>query len=123
MVNSRGKGAEGEREFCRWLKQTLKLSFLPQRNLEQVRSGGSDVVDIHPFIFEVKRCQGLSLKEWWAQVCTDTPDNKISVVAFRQNRQPWRFLISARLIGLDKGFMQLEEHVFIPWLKKHFVDQ
>ena len=33
-INSRNKGATGEREFCRWLEENLRLDFLPQRNLE-----------------------------------------------------------------------------------------
>jgi hypothetical protein len=121
-INGRSKGASGEREFAKWLESVLGLSWTPQRNLEQVRSGGADIIDIFPFIFEVKRCESLSLKDWWVQVVNacSKPD-EIPVVAYRQNRQPWRFLISAKNIGLDKGYIQLDEHVFKPWLQKHFI--
>ena len=115
-INSRGKGATGEREFCKWLQENLKLDFLPQRNLDQVREGGADIIDVLPFSFEVKRCQGLDLRGWWRQVVIASSDEQIPVVAFRQNNMQWKFLISAKNIGLNKGFIQLEELEAKRWL-------
>ena len=48
---AKNKGANGEREFCKWLYENMTVP-MPQRNLEQVRSGGADVTDIEPFFFE-----------------------------------------------------------------------
>ena len=123
-INSRGKGAEGEREFARWLQENLKLDFLPTRNLEQVREGGADIMGVKPFVFEVKRCQQLSLRNWWLQVnisiqnmtAEELSEQPIPVVAYRQNHQPWRFLISATHIGLFKGFIQIEEFEARQWM-------
>jgi hypothetical protein len=39
------------------------------------------------------------------------------VVMFRQNGNSWKFLISAKNIGLKTGFIQLEEREFIIWAK------
>jgi len=116
-VNGRAKGAAGEREFADWLQRVLRLEIKPQRNLEQVRSGGADIVDVPPFLFEVKRCEQLSLRSWWLQVKTASESHldSVPVVAYRQNRQPWRFLISANFIGVGKGFVQLEELEFKQW--------
>jgi hypothetical protein len=116
-INARSKGSAGEREFVKWLTRTLLLKVEPTRNLEQVRKGGADIIDLSPFVFEVKRCEVLKLRDWWAKVCVDTPHDIIPVVAFRQNFKPWSFLISARFIGLEKGFIQLEEERFKEWVK------
>jgi hypothetical protein len=121
-LNSRAKGASGEREFCRYIEKLLRLNYTPQRNLEQVREGGADIMDIPPFCIEVKRCQRLSLRDWWIQVNRATTDtNPVPFVAFRPNNQPWRFLISAKYIDLEKGFIQLEEHEFKQWIRKYYL--
>lgn len=67
MTNGRAKGATGEREFCKWLSDNLNISHA-ERNLEQVRSGGADIVNVYPFVFEVKRVENLDLTAAWIQV-------------------------------------------------------
>lgn len=132
MVNARSKGASGEREFCKWLTDNLSiLEITPERNLEQVRSGGADIVNIYPFIFEVKRVQLLDLSSWWIQVkhawqeCREyqgsIDTNLIPVVAFRQNHQSWEFLISAQLIGCNLGFLRLNERTFREWALEQLI--
>jgi len=128
MVNPRTKGQTGEREFAAWLKRNLKLEVEPQRNLEQVRFGahikstGFDLVNCQPFCVEVKRVEKLSLRSWWIQcVNATTPEYPVPVVAFRQNRKKWEFLISASHIGLENGFVRLEENEGIKWFN-HIVD-
>ena len=122
MINGRSKGAGGERELCRWLQETLNLQTTPERNLDQVRNGGSDINEVAPFMFEVKRCEALAKRAWWVQVkkASNTVPGTIPVVAYRQNRKPWRFLISAEYIGLDLGFIQLEEFEFVNWIKNYY---
>lgn len=117
-INSRTKGVAGEREFCQWLQNALALEIKPQRNLEQVRSGGHDVL-VEPFLFEVKRVEAVSREKWWLQVCKaakETEGGLIPVVAFRRNRQKWRFLISAQYIGLEAGFIELTDKRFKQWM-------
>lgn len=125
MINPRTKGAAGEREFCRWLSDNLDIHH-GERNLEQVRSGGADVVNCYPFIFEVKRVENLDLIAAWIQVKTAWIDlaetsmdvlenldpNLTPVVAFRKNNKPWEFLISAEIIGNSLGFLRLNESTF-----------
>ena len=123
-INSRTKGQTGEREMARWLKLNLKLEHEPQRCLEQVRFGGAgriqqgfDLVGCQPFAVEVKRQEKLSLRSWWMQIVNSaTEDYPHPVVAFRQNRGKWRFLISARNIGLERGFLCLEEREAKEWM-------
>lgn len=117
-INGRAKGAAGEREFCRWLQKVLDLDETPTRNLEQTREGGADILGVEPFVFEIKRCEGLKKQDWWLQVkAASTGEDDVPVVAYRQNRQPWRFLISANYLGLEAGFLELEERYFIKWMK------
>jgi len=114
-LNARNKGASGERELARWLHTNMKLDKLPERNLEQVRHGGSDLL-VYPFFFECKRVECLDLRSWWIQVKTEAEkEDAIPVVAFRQNRKQWEFLISASHIGLDKSFVRLNHDVFLLW--------
>jgi hypothetical protein len=122
-INGRRKGAAGEREFCDWLQNHLKLKEKPTRNLEQTRNGGADILGVKPFVFEVKRVEKLALRKWWIQVkkASEHDVTNIPVVAFRQNGKPWSFLISAIYIGLDAGYMRLEEVEFKRWIKNYFV--
>jgi len=121
-LNARNKGAEGEREFCRFLQKTLNLQNLPERNLDQVRNGGSDVCTVSPFMFEVKRCQVLSLRNWWVQVCTAARNvpGSIPVVAYRQNRGRWMFLLTATMVGLEHGYIIMEEREFTLWIRQYY---
>jgi hypothetical protein len=119
MINGRNKGANGEREAAEWLATKFNLGIKPERNLEQVRKGGHDLLGFPPFAFEIKRAETLNLRDWWLQAvhsCTD--EYHIPVVMYRQNRRKWQFLISAQLIGVDKGYIHLEEREFILWATK-----
>lgn len=121
MVNARSKGANGEREAADWLQQNLKLEFKPERNLEQVRSGGYDLNGLEPLCFEIKRCEAIAKRAWWVQAKTATVPGQYPVVMYRKNRQPWRFLISANLIGNERGYLQLEAQEFIEWARKTLI--
>jgi hypothetical protein len=118
-MNVRQKGANGELEAAKWLHKWLRLKEIPQRNLEQVRSGGHDLTGTAPFFIEVKRCQTIQKTKWWIQAQTSTPEGGCPVVMFRQNKKKWKFLLPANLIGLDSGFIQLEVEEFLRWADKH----
>jgi len=126
-INSRTKGATAELEAARWLQSTFRLEHTPQRNLEQVRSGGHDLLGFPPFYVEVKRQEILNLRGWWQQALNaarnSEDDDAEPVVMYRQNRGPWLFLISARHLnmsqdaGLKLGYLHIKQNVFIPWAK------
>lgn len=121
-INSRTKGASGEREFCNWLYENFDLPERPVRNLEQVRSGGVDII-CPPFAFEVKRCQTLDFIAWWHQVRQAVKHGPAlglePVVAFRQNKQDWEFLISSRFIGVEVGYIHMKKAVFKKWALRY----
>jgi len=123
MINSLKKGHSGEREFCLWLKKNLNLEETPLRNLSQTRDGGYDIY-LEPFMFEIKRVEKLNKSAWWKQVkkASKLIENSIPVVAYRQNRKSWNFLIGSRYLGLHGGFIQLREEIFVNWIRLKFME-
>jgi hypothetical protein len=121
-INSRAKGASGEREAALWLFEHTNLPAIPERNLEQVRSGGSDLLYVEPLCVEVKRVENLSLTAWWNQVvkaAQQSPRNLIPIVMFRKNRKPWEFLIPAALLGIHhSGFIRVDRFVFVKYVNE-----
>jgi len=119
-LHAQRKGKAGEEEFCKWLYDNFEIDVA--RNLKQSRGKGSDII-VDDFLFEIKRREVLSLDAWWHQiiVAQKTYEKKkglIPIVAYRQNRQPWKFLIPARLIhGLDRGYLIANEIVFKQFMR------
>jgi len=102
-INSRNKGASGEREAADWLYYNLNLHTKPERNLEQVRSGGGDLVGVGCFCVEVKRCQQLALKQWWKQSLKSALDRQEEpVIMYRRNGESWKFIVDEELTILSE---------------------
>ena len=97
-INSRAKGAAGERELAGYLREqgwqkarrTVQYAGNPE-------GGSGDVVcENFPFHIEGKRCQALKPEEWMAQAKRDCPAGKIPAVFFRRNgRKEWLVVLSA----------------------------
>lgn len=113
------KGKSGENELCRWLDFNLDIDA--ERNYNQADGHSADII-IDDFIIEVKRREVLDLSSWWYQVSIAKQHHKdkdlIPVVAFRQNKKPWQFLVPASLIGVDRGFLIASEQVFLEFASK-----
>lgn len=120
MVNARNKGKAGESEFINTFNCLFPDNL--QRNLEQVRSGGSDVIGSEPFVIEIKRVEKLDLNSWWRQVTVAaTNPYDIRVVAYRQSRQPWKFLLPATLIvSKSETFLVADMETFIKFVSEHY---
>ena len=90
-INSRQKGAAGEREFA----QVLKDAGVAARRGQQFAGGAdspdviSDFTDVH---FEVKRTEKTDLYAWLKQASDDAGDN-LPVVVHRKNRGGWVALV------------------------------
>ena len=118
-LNPVHKGKRGENELCRWLDINLGIDYA-EREYNQAK-GGADVI-VEDFIIEVKRREALDLESWWYQVAIAKqrhPDiHLIPIVAYRQNRKPWGFLLPANLIiGIERSFVIASEKVFIEFAK------
>lgn len=88
-INSRQKGAAGERELAGVLRDH---GFDARRG--QQFSGGKDspdvvCTDLGDFHFECKRVQKGNLYDWLAQATRDAGDTKVPVVAHRRNNEQW----------------------------------
>lgn len=118
-INSRSKGANGERELLRILGDRLGLSL--QRNLEQVRYGGADCLDLPGICLEIKRCEKVAIAQWWEQAKRQTPQGKTPCLAYRQSRKPWSFILP--LATLDPtapqaAIVTLDLEGFLWWFAK-----
>lgn len=95
-INSRQKGARGEREFA----EVLSLAGFPARRGQQF-SGGKDspdvVCDTLGYLhFEVKRTQSGNPYKWMEQASRDAGEVKIPVVAHRRDGQEWLAILTFR---------------------------
>lgn len=105
-MNSRDKGARGEREFAAFLRERgvaarrgQQFSGSPDSPDVVIESGLS--VAVH---FEVKRTERLSLYPAMEQAKKDSSHNQIPIVAHKKNRKQWLAVLSADdLIALLKA--------------------
>lgn len=85
-MNSRQKGARGERE---WRDQLREQGYQARRGQQFSGSPDSpDVISDLPFHFEVKRVEKLNLQDAVDQAARDS-GGKPWVVAHRRNDHPW----------------------------------
>lgn len=108
-INSRQKGARGEREWAHYL---TKKGY-PARRGQQF-SGSKDSPDVvceslKGMHWEVKKVQALNLEAAYAQALRDC-DIKVPIVAHRRDNSEWKVTLSA-----EHFFKILEQ---IPDLKK-----
>lgn len=103
-IHVRNKGHNGEREMCTKLTKDLGLAERLDRNVDQVRDGGGDIMSLRPFAIEIKRQERLLIKQWWKQALSQTTKkNPIPVLMHRVNRGQWRVVVPASLV-LKKKF-------------------
>ena len=89
MVNSRRKGAVGEREIATYLREH---GFTEARRGQQFHGGSDspDVVGMTGFHIEVKRVERLDLNAAMEQSIRDAAKNEIPVVFHRRDRDYWK---------------------------------
>lgn len=87
MINSRNKGAAGEREFAKICREH---GYDESRRGQQF-SGieGEDVVGLPGIHIEVKRVEALNIEKAMAQSRRDAKEGEIPIVAHRKNRCEW----------------------------------
>lgn len=94
-LNSRQKGARGERE---WAEQLNANGYAARRG--QQFAGGCDSPDVIceplPHVhFEVKRVEALNVGRAMEQAQRDANGSKVPVVAHKRNHGPWLVTILA----------------------------
>lgn len=95
-INSRTKGAAGERELIREIEEWTGIRL--ERNLAQSFAGGHDLIGLDYWAIECKRYRSISEADkrvFWDQAVRQAKRvEKMPAVAFREDRQPWRVLIA-----------------------------
>jgi hypothetical protein len=117
----RNKGHGAERELAKILTEATGATW--ERNLDQCRDGGADLLslDFPGVALEVKRQETLCLNKWITQAACQAGPGEIPVLAFRQSRKPWQFILS--LACLDPGapqsaLAQIDLAGFVWWLRR-----
>lgn len=133
-MNVRQKGANGERELADWLFRNQLVDRPPDRNIEQVRSGGIDLIpDDHPFAYEVKRVEKINFTtfdKWWLKAMSDcrthamrSGDDRDPVVAFRQNNEHWTFIVGVEnFIGVIGSYAIIKAPTFIKYARRRILN-
>ena len=89
MINSKQKGAEGEREFANLCKKHgFNVRRTAQYNGKELDSK-ADVVGIPGIHIEVKRVENLNIHQAVEQAVRDNHNIDIPIVAHRKNKKPW----------------------------------
>jgi len=105
-INSRAKGKSAERELIGHLKELLPPEMTSEltRNLDQTRDGGYDILGLGDWALEVKRYAEVmpaDLNRFWEQTTAQARnDQKRPLLAFRQDRRPWRVVMRMSDVGL-----------------------
>lgn len=96
MINSKKKGATGEREFANYCKNKgFDVRRTAQYNGKELDSK-ADVVGIPGIHIEVKRVEQLNIHKAMEQAIRDSEGhNEIPIVAHRKNNKKWLITMTA----------------------------
>ena len=95
MINSKKKGAAGEREFANYCKDKgFDVRRTAQYNGKELESK-ADVVGIPGIHVEVKRVEKLNIHTAMEQAVRDNHGKEVPIVAHRKNHKPWLITMMA----------------------------
>ena len=86
-INSKKKGAKGERELASRLRD---YGYDCRRGQQYNGLEGEDVVGLDYIHCEVKRVQALNLDDAMEQAKGDSKDNQLPAVFHRKNNKKWK---------------------------------
>ena len=86
-INSKAKGAKGERELAGKLKEH---GYNCRRGQQYNGLEGEDVVGLDYIHIEVKRVQALNLDEAMEQAKRDSSEEQLPAVFHRKNNKKWK---------------------------------
>lgn len=91
-INSRRKGAEGERELARILRER---GYDARRGVQYHGGADSpDVIGLPGVHIECKRVERLDLMGAYEQAFRDSADDEIPAVFHKRNREPWMVTVT-----------------------------
>lgn len=86
-INSRAKGAKGERELAGKLKE---YGYNCRRGQQFSGIEGEDIVGLDYIHIECKRVQALNLDEAMEQAKRDSKEDQLPAVFHRKNNKKWK---------------------------------
>ena len=93
MVNSRSKGAAGERELAHELTRVLNCKARRGQQFSGSPDSPDIVTDLNGIHIECKRVEHLKLYPALKQSERDAGDGEIPVVMHRKNREKWVVIV------------------------------
>ncbi|MEG1331612.1 MAG: hypothetical protein RSB90_11200 [Eubacterium sp.] len=106
-INSRQKGARGEREFAALCR---KYGYECRRGQQYSGIEGDDVVGLPGVHIEVKRVEKLNLDKAMAQSVRDAGE-KIPIVVHRKNGDEWKItMLESQWFELYKAWEERHRH-------------
>ena len=99
-INSKRKGAVGEREVAHILQEH---GYDARRTAQYCGNTGdaADVIGLDGFHIEVKRCETTKIWDWIHQAERDHKAEEIPLVVFRKSHEEWQVSLSL------KSFLEL----------------
>lgn len=94
-INSKKKGGRGEREWCQWLRENLKIEARRGQQFRGTPDSPDVISDLEHIHWEVKRVERLNIDQAIDQAASDADQNQVPVVAHRKNHKPWLITIKA----------------------------
>jgi hypothetical protein len=94
-VNSRQKGARGERSFAAFVRNIWGVGAYRGRQYHGRDDAPDVVTDLDGLHFECKFTEKIQIHAAWLQAFTDSSPEQIPVVAFRRKRGEWMICIRA----------------------------
>lgn len=91
-INSKKKGAKGEREFAKLCREE---GYNVRRGQQYNGLEGEDVVGLPYMHVEVKRVEKINIDNALEQSTKDAKEGQIPIVAHRKNRTDWKITLSA----------------------------
>ena len=95
-INSRQKGAQGEREWAKWLRDNLSVKDARRGCQHAGGVDSPDVIGLAGTHAEVKRTQKLNLWAAMYQSIRDCCGKSLPYVAHRKNGEEWLITIQAK---------------------------
>lgn len=128
MVSPKAKGMNGEYEVIGILQTVCDKVCLQygygritlERNLEQVRYGGSDINGLDWAAIEVKRRENDSdVEGWWRQTKFAATDERGNLVRFpilfsRKNRSPWKVRMYVGAMLNEREVVRMPGDISLP---------
>jgi hypothetical protein len=89
-----------------------------ERNLEQSRTGGCDIIGLPWIAIEVKHQETLQLASWWQQTLSQArKNNVIPCLIFKQNRVSWKAVVELEIAKNVVVPVTLDLESFLLWFE------